>query len=97
VLGIVENMSTFVCPHCGNESHIFGHGGARATAAQLDCDFLGEIPLVPAIRETSDAGTPIVASAPAGAEAQAFIAVAQRVAEKLSAGTRRPPPKIVIE
>ncbi len=64
VLGIVENMSTFVCPHCGKESHIFGHGGARETAAQLGVDFLGEIPLVMSIRETSDAGTPIVAKSP---------------------------------
>ena len=64
VLGIVENMSTFVCPHCGKESHIFGHGGARETAAQLGVDFLGEIPLVMSIRETSDAGTPIVAKEP---------------------------------
>jgi len=97
VLGIIENMSTFVCPHCGHESHIFGHGGARDTAMQLGVDFLGEIPLVPSIRETSDAGTPIVASSPDSPEANAFIAVARRVAEKLSAGTKRAAPKIVIE
>jgi ATP-binding protein involved in chromosome partitioning len=97
VLGIVENMSMFICPNCGHESHIFGHGGARATAAQLDCDFLGEIPLVPAIRETSDAGTPIVVSAPNGPEARAFIAVAERVAEKLSGGAMRPAPKIIFD
>jgi ATP-binding protein involved in chromosome partitioning len=97
VLGIVENMSMFVCPNCGHESHIFGHGGARETAAQLGCDFLGEIPLVPAIRETSDAGTPIVAKAPNSPEARAFISVAQRVAEKLSAGAMRTAPKIVFE
>ena len=54
VLGIVENMSVFVCPHCGQESHIFGHGGARSEAAKMAVPFLGEIPLVPAIRETSD-------------------------------------------
>ena len=58
VLGIVENMSTFVCPHCGKESHIFGHGGARETAEKLGTDFLGEIPLHIAIRETSDGGAP---------------------------------------
>jgi ATP-binding protein involved in chromosome partitioning len=98
VLGIVENMSTFVCPNCGHESHIFGHGGARATAAQLGVDFLGEIPLVPSIRETSDAGTPIVAKEPDGPEARAFIAVAAKVAEKLSSGVQvRPAPKIVME
>jgi len=98
VLGIVENMSTFVCPHCGKESHIFGHGGARETAAQLGTDFLGEIPLVPSIRETSDAGTPIVAKEPNGPEAQAFLALARRVREKLAVtGDARPAPKIVVE
>jgi ATP-binding protein involved in chromosome partitioning len=97
VLGIIENMSLFICPNCGHESHIFGHGGARETAAQLGCDFLGEIPLVPSIRETSDAGTPIVAKAPGSPEARAFIAVAQRVAEKLSNSATRAAPKIVFE
>jgi ATP-binding protein involved in chromosome partitioning len=96
VLGIVENMSTFVCPHCGEESHIFGHGGARETAAQMDAPFLGEIPLVPRIRETSDAGTPIVALAPQSAEAQAFLALAKQVAQKIAA-PQRPAPRIVIE
>ncbi len=86
VLGIVENMSTFFCPNCGHESHIFGHGGARATARDLGCDFLGEIPLVPSIRETSDAGTPIVVMAPNSAEARApdHFTRAEIVAEKLS-------------
>jgi ATP-binding protein involved in chromosome partitioning len=98
VFGIVENMSSFVCPHCGKESHIFGHGGARETARNLGCDFLGEIPLVPAIRETSDAGTPIVAAQPKSAEAKAFLALAARVADKLSSGARaRPAPRIVVE
>jgi ATP-binding protein involved in chromosome partitioning len=98
VLGIVENMSTFVCPHCGKESHIFGHGGARETAAQLGTDFLGEIPLVMSIRATSDAGTPIVAKEPGSPEAGAFIALAERVRDKLSdEGGARPAPKIVFE
>ncbi len=98
VLGIVENMSVFVCPNCGHESHIFGHGGARQTAAELGTDFLGEIPLVQAIRETSDAGTPIVAIAPGGPESRAFLALAAKVAEKLSVtGNARPAPKIVME
>jgi ATP-binding protein involved in chromosome partitioning len=97
VLGIVENMSLFICPNCGHESHIFGHGGARATARDLGVDFLGEIPLVPSIRETSDAGTPIVVQAPASAEARAFIALAQIVAEKLLAGATRAAPKIIME
>src|SRR5476649_1653744 len=61
ILGIVENMSTYICPNCGHESHIFGHGGARETAKTLGEAFLGEIPLNTAIRVTSDGGTPIVA------------------------------------
>jgi ATP-binding protein involved in chromosome partitioning len=97
VLGIVENMSLFICPNCGHESHIFGHGGARATALDLGCDFLGEIPLVPSIRETSDAGTPIVVTSPNSPEARAFIALAQIVAEKLLVGPTRTAPKIVFD
>jgi ATP-binding protein involved in chromosome partitioning len=97
VLGIVENMSVFICPNCGHESHIFGHGGARATARDLNCDFLGEIPLVPSIRETSDAGTPIVVTAPNSPEARAFISLAQIVAEKLLVGAPRAAPKFVME
>ena len=82
---------------CGHESHIFGHGGARETARQLGVDFLGEIPLVPSIRETSDAGTPIVAKDPNGVEARAFLEVAAKVVEKLSAGAAKTAPRIVIE
>ncbi|HEY0105869.1 MAG TPA: Mrp/NBP35 family ATP-binding protein, partial [Rhizomicrobium sp.] len=96
VLGIVENMSTFVCPHCGEESHIFGHGGARAEAKKLGVPFLGEVPLVMAIRETSDAGRPIVATAPDGKEAQAFRAIAQEVAAGVAVG-QRAGPRIVLE
>ncbi|MBS0277439.1 MAG: iron-sulfur cluster carrier protein ApbC [Proteobacteria bacterium] len=96
VLGIVENMSMFVCPHCGHEAHIFGHGGARAEAQKTNTPFLGEVPLVPLIRETSDAGTPVVASHPNGAEAQAFLAIASQVAQKIAAPSRRAP-TIVIE
>ena len=96
ILGIVENMSVFVCPHCGKESHIFSHGGARKVAESLEAPFLGEIPLVPAIRETSDAGTPIVALSPQSPEARAFIALAENVARSLTAPVR-PPPRIVME
>ena len=96
VLGIVENMSVFACPHCGHETHIFGHGGARAMAEELGCDFLGEIPLVPAIRETSDAGTPIMTLDKSSPEAQAFLALARKVAAKLKTG-QRAAPKIVME
>jgi ATP-binding protein involved in chromosome partitioning len=96
ILGIVENMSVFVCPECGHESHIFAHGGARRVAEALDVPFLGEIPLVPSIRETSDAGTPIVVQAPESGEAAAFFAIAERVAAALSAPLR-PAPRIVME
>ena len=97
ILGIVENMSTFVCPNCGHESHIFAHGGARAEAERMQAPFLGEIPLAMPIRETSDAGTPIVAAAPDGAHAQAFAAIADRVWRQISARPAPSGPKIVIE
>jgi ATP-binding protein involved in chromosome partitioning len=96
VLGLVENMSMFVCPQCGHESHIFGHGGARAEAGKMNAPFLGEVPLVPLIRETSDAGAPVVASHPNGPEAQAFLAIASQVAQKIAAPARQAP-RIVIE
>ena len=96
VLGIVENMSAFVCPNCGHTTHIFSHGGARQTAERLGVPFLGEIPLVPVIRETSDAGTPIVASAPSSPEALAFMSVANAITGALKAPAR-PAPKIVME
>jgi len=96
ILGLVENMSTFVCPNCGHESHIFGHGGARAEAKKLNAPFLGEIPLVTLIRETSDGGAPVVASHPDAPEAQAFLAIAREVAQKITARSR-PAPRIVIE
>src|SRR5215467_4286368 len=83
VLGIVENMSTFVCPHCGQSSDIFGHGGARHEAERLDVPFLGEVPLALAIREKSDAGLPVVASEPGGPHAQSFREIAARVREGL--------------
>jgi ATP-binding protein involved in chromosome partitioning len=96
VLGIVENMSTFICPHCGTRSDIFGHGGARHEAERLGVPFLGEVPLDMAIREKSDAGQPVVATEPDGARAQSFRAIATRVRDGLQ-GASRPAPKIVIE
>ena len=98
VFGIIENMSRFICPHCGGESHIFGHGGARDCAAELGVPFLGEIPLDIEIRETSDAGTPVVAINPESDHAARFRAIARAVwerAEGESAG--RGGPKIVVE
>ena len=96
ILGIVENMSTYVCPHCGTEAHIFGHGGARETARKMGTPFLGEIPLVGAIRELSDAGTPIAATLPDSAEAKAYLAIASEVAGRISTPLRAAP-KIVLE
>jgi ATP-binding protein involved in chromosome partitioning len=95
VFGIVENMSVFVCPACGHESHIFGHGGARETAAKLACDFLGEIPLHMAIRETSDGGAPIMASAPDSPQALALLRVAEQVAARLDSGFGAKPPPVI--
>jgi ATP-binding protein involved in chromosome partitioning len=96
VLGIVENMSTFICPQCGARSDIFGHGGARAEAERLGVPFLGEVPLAIEIREKSDAGAPVVASAPASAHARHFRDIAARVRDGLGEASR-PAPKIVIE
>jgi ATP-binding protein involved in chromosome partitioning len=99
VLGIVENMSYFLCPHCGERSDIFGHGGARHEAERLKVPFLGEVPLVMTIRETSDAGLPIVATKPDSPEAAAYRAIAARVRDELGGGrtAAKPAPKIVIE
>ena len=79
VLGMIENMSTFVCPNCGHEEHIFGHGGARTDAERLGIPFLGEIPLNLNIRVASDSGAPIVASQPESPQAAAFRTVARRL------------------
>lgn len=77
VLGLIENMSTFCCPHCGRETEIFGHGGVRAEAEALDLPFLGELPLALSVRQAGDAGTPIAATdAP---EAEAYARLAQRL------------------
>jgi ATP-binding protein involved in chromosome partitioning len=97
VLGIVENMSYFLCPHCGERSDIFSHGGARREAEKLGTEFLGEIPLDMAIRETSDGGTPIVASQPASAHAATYRAIAERVWQKVSGAPQKAAPRIVIE
>jgi ATP-binding protein involved in chromosome partitioning len=95
VFGIVENMSYFECPNCGHRSEIFSHGGAHREAERLGVDFLGEVPLDPAIRETSDGGTPIVVADPASPNAKAYLAIAQKVwdkvVERLEPSGRKPP------
>jgi ATP-binding protein involved in chromosome partitioning len=95
-LGIIENMSYFACPHCGERTDIFGHGGAREEAARLGADFLGEIPLHLSIRETSDAGTPIVAAEPEGPHAAAYRKIAEALLPKIGGGAR-PAPRIVVQ
>ncbi len=99
VLGIVENMSYFQCPHCGERSEIFAHGGARREAQKLGMEFLGEVPLDIEIRETSDGGLPIVVSSPESGLARTYLAIADRVAEKVAqeaGGRRRAAPRIVV-
>src|SRR6266478_6069238 len=87
VLGIVENMSYFQCPHCGTRSDIFGHGGARHEAERLGVPFLGEIPLHMAIRATSDSGNPVVASEPDGPHAAIYRAIGAKVLDQLKGAT----------
>jgi ATP-binding protein involved in chromosome partitioning len=84
VFGIVENMSYFICPHCGERTEIFGHGGAEAAADEVGLDFLGELPMHSSIRAGGDSGTPVTVSDPDSAEAQAFVKLAERIAAKLS-------------
>jgi len=96
VLGIVENMSYFLCPECGTRSDIFGHGGARHEAERLNVPFLGEVPLHMTIREKSDSGLPVVATEPDGPHAKIYRDIAAKVRDQLAAGAK-PAPKIVIE
>jgi ATP-binding protein involved in chromosome partitioning len=84
VFGVIENMSYFLCPHCGERTDVFGHGGARAAADELGLDFLGEVPLDMRLRESGDSGVPIVESEPDSPLAQAFTEIARRVAARVS-------------
>jgi len=98
VLGIVENMSYFLCPKCGTRSDVFGHGGARHEAERLGVPFLGEVPLDITIRETSDSGRPVVATDPDGPHAAVYRQIAKNVRDQLAGrGPTKPAPKIVIE
>jgi ATP-binding protein involved in chromosome partitioning len=97
VLGIVENMSYFLCPECGTRSDIFGHGGARREAQRLGVPFLGEVPLHMDIREKSDAGLPVVATMPDGPHARIYRDIAARVREQMAGRAGKAAPKIVIE
>ncbi len=84
IFGLIENMSYFVCPHCGERTDIFGHGGARVAADELGLEFLGELPLDAATRVAGDNGHPIVDAKPDSPQAQAFMAVARTVAARCS-------------
>ena len=98
VLGIIENMSHFICPDCGSRHDVFGHGGAAAEAARIGAPFLGEIPLEMTIRSTSDAGTPVVASAPDGPHAAYYKVIAENMLTQLhAASAEASPPNIVID
>jgi len=100
VLGIIENMSYFLCPSCGDRSDIFGHGGAREEAERLGVPFLGEVPLHMDIRAKSDSGQPVVISDPSAPHSQIYCEIAAKVWDGLTAeatGLRREAPKIVIE
>ncbi|MBE7637892.1 iron-sulfur cluster carrier protein ApbC [Sneathiella sp. P13V-1] len=97
VFGIIENMSYFLCPSCGERSDIFGHGGAEETAKELGIDFLGAVPLHMEIRETSDAGTPITATKPDGEHASIYKQLAEKIQDKIEAELAQSGPAFVIE
>ena len=100
VLGLIENMSYFLCPKCGERSEIFSHGGARLEAKKLGIDFLGEIPLDMIIRETSDGGRPIVVSEPGNEHAKAYCAIADNLRKKIEQTLKAQEsaaPKIVVQ
>jgi ATP-binding protein involved in chromosome partitioning len=84
VIGVVENMSLYICPQCGHEAHIFAHGGGRQAAEQYGVPFLGEIPLDPSVREGGDLGQPVIVAAPDSPMAQALRRVAEAAAQRIS-------------
>ena len=89
ILGIVENMSFFVCPHCGGRSDVFAHGGARHEAETQGVPFLGEAPLDMLIRETSDGGAPVVATKPDSPQAKAYLDISEKVRAALFEGAKQ--------
>ena len=97
VLGLIENMSYYVCPKCGNEDHIFGDGGAHAEADKLGLPFLGEVPLDIVIRETADAGRPVVAKDPDGPHAAVYKAIAAKIWAAVTTAPVQAGPKISFE
>ena len=99
ILGMIENMSMFVCPECGHEAHIFSHGGAEKAAAEMGVNFLGAIPLDLTVRQNTDAGKPVVVSAPDSAPAETYRALATEIWQTLEANAAKAnqPLKVVIE
>jgi ATP-binding protein involved in chromosome partitioning len=97
ILGIVENMSYFLCPQCGARTDVFAHGGARHEAERLGVPFLGEVPLDIMIRANSDAGRPMMVAEPESPQAQAFRAIARKVKASLEGAPARAAPRIIIE
>lgn len=97
ILGIVENMSMFCCPHCGKDTPLFGHGGARKMAKDLGYDVLGEVPLDVDVREKTDAGKPVVISLPDSRAAEVYRDMAAAVWAKISADVKPKAVKIVME
>jgi len=95
VLGMIQNMSHFVCPECSSVSYVFGHDGARNTAKEFGIDFLGDIPLHTSICTTSDSGKPITVSDPDSAQAKAYFSIAERLLTKLNEQTQATP-KIIL-
>jgi ATP-binding protein involved in chromosome partitioning len=83
VMGVIENMSSFICPGCGQETPIFGHGGVRAAASRMELPFLGEIPIDLAIREGGDSGAPLVAAHPDSPQTKVFQGMAEVLQERL--------------
>jgi ATP-binding protein involved in chromosome partitioning len=88
ILGIVENMSYFACPHCGARTDVFGHGGGRTEAERLGVPFLGEIPLDPAVRDAGDRGIPIVAADPSSPQTAVFDGIAAEILGTLERSRR---------
>jgi ATP-binding protein involved in chromosome partitioning len=100
VLGVVENMSTHICTHCGHEEHLFGTGGGESIARDFDVELLGQLPLEMSIREQTDSGKPTVVADPDGAIAQAYVLTARRMAARLAIQGKDYSsrfPKIVVE
>jgi ATP-binding protein involved in chromosome partitioning len=90
VLGVIENMSYYVCPHCGDKTPIFGEGGGQLAADTLGVPLLGQIPLMPALREGGDSGTPIVVSQPDSPAGRALLEAARTLARESKTLLKKP-------